>query len=429
MLLYRHKRRGQKLWKVTVLSLVQKQGYELMNHLSQDRNRCATKKRNHSQTFYKLTTAEADLIAASGNLTSPELRVYIFLLPRLPFIDSSTEIDTAFISEHLNMNRQSVQRAVRSLRKKCLIDYQVVKAKYSRGKANIGFTEELDGFPDDGINNNNKGQNILSKDKISALETKYPSKVQNIHQQDKISANRIKSTLATAETPTVQSFQNPSDSTDYKDFKTHTNHPPTRSVCVNIDFDEETRAYLKAVANCQESEYSPTPVEHQESQNESLSCSTNSVDDKSSAGIDVLVYKSMIEKLGVRFEAVVKQLREHPENIQSALASLQEAKDMNQCKNPTGYLKKALIEGWMPEKQQYLAPLNATTKSPSQMSDEEWMIYLANTLTRERRNQLIRFVVPGALGERIAVLANGIKMSFAQAKQMTVQQFEQMAMA
>jgi hypothetical protein len=63
------------------------------------------------------------------------------------------------------------------------------------------------------------------------------------------------------------------------------------------------------------------------------------------------------------------------------------------------------------------------------MSDEEWMVYLANTLTRERRNQLIRFTIPGALGERIAVLANGIKMSFAQAKQMTVQQFEQMAMA
>jgi hypothetical protein len=126
---------------------------------------------------------------------------------------------------------------------------------------------------------------------------------------------------------------------------------------------------------------------------------------------------------------VVKQLREHPENIQSAIASLQEAKDTNQCKNPTGYLKKALIEGWMPEKQQYLVPLNASVKSPSQMSDEEWMVYLANTLTRERRNQLIRFTIPGALGERIAVLANGIKMSFAQAKQMTVQQFEQMAMA
>jgi hypothetical protein len=389
-----------------------------------------------TEKFYKLTTAEADFIAASGNLTSPELRVYIFLLPRLPFIDSSTEIDTALISEHLNMNRQSVQRAVRSLRNKCLIDYQVVKAKYSRGKANIGFTGALDGFPDQGINNNHKGQNILSQDKISAEKTKYPSEVQNIRQQDKISASRIKSTLPTAETLTVQSFENPSDSLQTnKDFKTHTDHtstwlsdhPPARDVCVNVDFDEETREYIKAVANCQESEYSPTPVEVQEDTNESLTCSTNPVEDKSSAEIDVLVYKPMIEKLGVRFEAVVKQLKENPENIQSAIASLQEAKDTNQCKNPTGYLKKALIEGWMPEKQQYLAPLNATTKSPSQMSDEEWMIYLANTLTRERRNQLIRFTIPGALGERIAVLANGLKMSFAQAKQMTVQQFEQMA--
>lgn len=57
------------------------------------------------------------------------------------------------------------------------------------------------------------------------------------------------------------------------------------------------------------------------------------------------------------------------------------------------------------------------------------MIYQANTLTREQRNQLIRFVIPGELGEPIAVLANGIRMSFATAKQMTIQQFEQMACA
>lgn len=56
-------------------------------------------------------------------------------------------------------------------------------------------------------------------------------------------------------------------------------------------------------------------------------------------------------------------------------------------------------------------------------------MYQANTLTRERRNQLISFVIPGELGERIVVLAWGTEMSFAQAKQMTIQQFEQMAFA
>lgn len=79
---------------------------------------------------------------------------------------------------------------------------------------------------------------------------------------------------------------------------------------------------------------------------------------------------------------MVKQLREHPLNIQGAnvpggalrdsafvqpqerIASLQQAKDSNQCKNPTGYLKKALIEGWQLQKLQYLAPLNATPHRP-----------------------------------------------------------------
>ncbi len=367
-----------------------------------------------TEKFYKLTHHMVNELLSS-NFTAAEWRIYLYLVTLEPFGDRYIKYEPMKIWIACKCSKATFYRAIAKFQELDLFDFQFEGATFRNtcSTTNITLREQK---KDSSLNC--ETENL--KDETGSLrnETEVAVMKQGIS----------KMRQPTAETLTVQSFENPSDSLQTNtDFKTHTDHPPARSVCVNVDFDEETREYIKAVANCQESEYSPTPVEQQESEQDSIVEPTNPVEDKSSAEIDVLVYKPMIEKLGVRFEAVVKQLKENPKNIQSAIASLQEAKDTNQCKNPTGYLKKALIEGWMPEKQQYLAPLNASTKSPSQMSDEEWMIYLANTLTRERRNQLIRFTIPGALGERIAVLANGLKMSFAQAKQMTVQQFEQMA--
>jgi predicted transcriptional regulator len=357
-----------------------------------------------TEKFYKLTNSDWLKVCLMLSKAS-DIKVWGYLVSNNPFADKAVEYEISEIAQALKLGKSTVYKSLKTLNGKGFIDFEPTRIRVTVKSVS---KQEMD--------SPNRELILQNENSVSKRKTDSPNREDETVKPLSDNGSGVPQTLQTN-----------------KDLKTHTDHPPARSVCVNID-DEDVEAYIKEVVEYQESGYSQTwaeryRAEEERLERESLTCSTNPVEDKSSEGVDVLVYKPQIEKLGVRFEAVVKQLRENSENIPMAIASLQEAKDSNQCKNPTGYLKKALIEGWMPEKQQYLVPLNATTKSPSQMSDEEWMVYLANTLTRERRNQLIRFTIPGALGERIAVLANGVQIAFAQAKQMTIQQFEQMAFA
>jgi hypothetical protein len=91
-----------------------------MNHLNQDRNCFATKKRNHSQTFYKLT--EDELLKVNGLLKDGEMAVYFYLCVKVPFDDSVFELNVDAIAKVLGKSTRTIQRALKRIIELELID-------------------------------------------------------------------------------------------------------------------------------------------------------------------------------------------------------------------------------------------------------------------------------------------------------------------
>ena len=91
-----------------------------------------------AKTYYPLTHDE--FIQRSSELKDAELRVYLYLMTLNPFPDSVMEIDTARISEHLELTRRTIQRAIKRLQELQLIEIEITKFKYKKVNKNENFT-------------------------------------------------------------------------------------------------------------------------------------------------------------------------------------------------------------------------------------------------------------------------------------------------
>lgn len=83
-----------------------------------------------------------EFLAINDQLTEAELRVYLYLRTLDPFGDRKLTIDTSVISEQLGLVRRTVQKCLKSLESKKLIDWEVVVSKISTHSANVGSPSE-----------------------------------------------------------------------------------------------------------------------------------------------------------------------------------------------------------------------------------------------------------------------------------------------
>lgn len=90
-------------------------------------------------THYPLTMDE--FLKLNTLLTDAELRVYLYLMIKNPFPDSKIEIDTALISEQLDLTRRTVQRSIKRLSELQLIEIEITRFKYK--KATHGASSKL----------------------------------------------------------------------------------------------------------------------------------------------------------------------------------------------------------------------------------------------------------------------------------------------
>lgn len=93
-----------------------------------------------SEKHLRLTHDE--FLAINAQLTEAELRVYLYLRTLDPFGDRKLTIDTSVISEQLGLVRRTVQKCLKSLESKKLIDWEVVVSKISTRSANVGSPSE-----------------------------------------------------------------------------------------------------------------------------------------------------------------------------------------------------------------------------------------------------------------------------------------------
>lgn len=93
-----------------------------------------------SEKHLRLTHEE--FLAINNLLTEAELRVYLYLRTLDPFGDRKLTIDTSVISEQLGLVRRTVQKCLKSLESKKLIDWEVVVSKISTHSANVGSPSE-----------------------------------------------------------------------------------------------------------------------------------------------------------------------------------------------------------------------------------------------------------------------------------------------
>lgn len=93
-----------------------------------------------SEKHLRLTHDE--FLAINDQLTEAELRVYLYLRTLDPFGDRKLTIDTSVISEQLGLVRRTVQKCLKSLESKKLIDWEVVVSKISTHSANVGSPSE-----------------------------------------------------------------------------------------------------------------------------------------------------------------------------------------------------------------------------------------------------------------------------------------------
>ena len=93
-----------------------------------------------SEKHLRLTHDE--FLAINDQLTEAELRVYLYLRTLDPFGDRKLTIDTSVISEQIGLVRRTVQKCLKSLESKKLIDWEVVVSKISTHSANVGSPSE-----------------------------------------------------------------------------------------------------------------------------------------------------------------------------------------------------------------------------------------------------------------------------------------------
>lgn len=111
-----------------------------------------------AKTYYPLTHDE--FLERSSELKDAELRVYLYLMTLNPFPDSVMEIDTARISEHLELTRRTIQRAIKRLQELQLIEIEITKFKYK--KVVHGSSSRL-GSGDTRIATKNSGDPYVAK--------------------------------------------------------------------------------------------------------------------------------------------------------------------------------------------------------------------------------------------------------------------------
>ena len=74
-----------------------------------------------------------------------ELKVYLWLNVRLPFVDSKAiEIDTAKLAEEIGISQRSVQRALKSLDARKIFDFEVTKTKIKRIATQVSPNQQDD---------------------------------------------------------------------------------------------------------------------------------------------------------------------------------------------------------------------------------------------------------------------------------------------
>lgn len=142
-----------------------------------------------------------EFLAINDRLTEGELRVYFYLRTLDPFGDLKLTIDTSVISERLGLVRRTVQKCLKSLESKKLIDWEVVVSRISTYAANVGSPSESriakrtqDRLGESRIVSANVGSPMRTQDREQPLEvnqgicptTPHPSSTfSNLSQSDR----------------------------------------------------------------------------------------------------------------------------------------------------------------------------------------------------------------------------------------------------
>lgn len=128
-----------------------------------------------SEKHLRLTHDE--FLALNAQLTEAELRVYLYLRTLDPFGDRKITIDTSVIAEQLGLVRRTVQKCLKSLSSKKLIDWEVVISRISTRSANLGSPSESrfakrtqDRFSESRIVSANLGSFQRTQDRQQPLE-------------------------------------------------------------------------------------------------------------------------------------------------------------------------------------------------------------------------------------------------------------------
>lgn len=89
-----------------------------------------------SEKHLRLTHDE--FLAINSQLTEGELRLYLYLRTLDPFGDRKLVCDTSVIAEQLGLTRRTIQKCLKSLEAKDLIDWEVVLSNISTRSAILG---------------------------------------------------------------------------------------------------------------------------------------------------------------------------------------------------------------------------------------------------------------------------------------------------
>ena len=168
-----------------------------------------------SEIHFRLTHDE--FLAINGRLTEAELRVYLYLRTLDPFGDRKLEVDTAVIAEKLGIVRRTVQRVLKSLADKRLIDWEVVLSRISTHSAILGSPSDRriakrsqDRFSDPTIAETILGSSKRSQDRQQPLETSQG--------KDSTTSHTSSSFFNLSQSDRSNDFEN-FESEDFGDFK------------------------------------------------------------------------------------------------------------------------------------------------------------------------------------------------------------------
>jgi hypothetical protein len=161
-----------------------------------------------SEKHLRLTHDEFLMI--NDQLTEAELRVYLYLRTLDPFGDRKLTIDTSVISEQLGLVRRTVQKCLKSLESKKLIDWEVVVSKISTRSANVGSPSES--------RIAKRTQDRLSESRIATANVGSPRRTQDRQQPLEVNQGNDSTTPHPS-----SSFYNLSQSDRSEDFSNFSN--------------------------------------------------------------------------------------------------------------------------------------------------------------------------------------------------------------